>query len=103
MATEISVVEYILDQIGGVVSARHKKMFGEYMIYCNEKPAFLICDNMLFVKILRETEEILGADSPKAFPYTGAKSYFVVDIDDGETVKRLAETLARVLPLPKKR
>jgi DNA helicase-2/ATP-dependent DNA helicase PcrA len=35
-----------------VGAVRYKKMFGEYMVYVNEKPILLVCDNTVFVKIL---------------------------------------------------
>jgi TfoX/Sxy family transcriptional regulator of competence genes len=104
MATSLSTVEYLAEQASGAGAIRYKKMFGEYMLYCDEKPVFLICDDTLFVKVLKETEEILGADSEKAPPYDGAKPHFVVsDIDDRELIVRLAKALAAVLPYPKKK
>jgi TfoX/Sxy family transcriptional regulator of competence genes len=30
----------------------YKKMFGEYLIYLNDKPIVMICNNTAFVKIL---------------------------------------------------
>ena len=38
MATNLEFVEYVCDQIDGVGAVRYKKMFGEYMVYVNEKP-----------------------------------------------------------------
>jgi TfoX/Sxy family transcriptional regulator of competence genes len=51
MATELDFIEYVCDQINDVVVTRHKKMFGEYMVYVNDKPILLVCDNTVYVKI----------------------------------------------------
>ena len=45
------------EQIHGFEHVRYKKMFGEYMVYVNEKPILLICDNTVFVKKLDCIEE----------------------------------------------
>ncbi|MDR1905852.1 MAG: TfoX/Sxy family protein [Clostridiales bacterium] len=104
MASNLSTVEYISEQIESAGVVRYKKMFGEYMIYCDEKPVFLLCDDMLFVKILPQTEALLGVDGEKAPPYSGAKPHFVVpDIDNGELLVSLASVLAKILPLPAKK
>lgn len=38
MATTIYFIEYVCEQISSVGAVRYKKMFGEYMVYVNEKP-----------------------------------------------------------------
>jgi len=58
-------------------------MFGEYMVYVNDKPVLLVCDDTVFVKILPETQTLLP-NADKGFPYDGAKKHFVLDIDNRE-------------------
>ncbi|MCC3506339.1 MAG: TfoX/Sxy family protein [Microcoleus sp. PH2017_19_SFW_U_A] len=50
MSSDLSFVEYILDQINQAGQVSFKKMFGEYAIYCDEKVVALVCDNQLFIK-----------------------------------------------------
>ena len=52
MATRLDFVEYTCGQIEGIGAVRHRKMFGEYMVYVNDKPILLICDNTVYVKDL---------------------------------------------------
>lgn len=53
MATSIDYIEYVCEQIRGVGEIRYKKMFGEYMVYVNDKPVIIVCDNNTFVKKIR--------------------------------------------------
>ena len=75
-------------------------MFGEYMVYVNDKPVFLVCDNSVFVKILPCTEELMP-DAERGFPYDGAKEHYVLDIDNTELSRAAAVALEAVTPLPK--
>lgn len=45
IATTKEYIEFVCKQINGDYSMRYKKMFGEYMVYANDKPIFLVCDN----------------------------------------------------------
>ena len=42
MSTSKEFVEYVCEQIHEVGFLRYKKMFGEYMIYVNDKPILLV-------------------------------------------------------------
>lgn len=102
MATEIGIIEYLCDQLTGLGDIRARKMFGDYLIYCNDKPVLIVCDDTPMVKLLPILEPLLGGH-PTRPPYEGAKPHYVLDPDDRETLReavRLAET---VTPLPKKR
>lgn len=102
MATEPGMIEYLCDQLTGVGDIRARKMFGDYLIYCNDKPVLIICEGTPMVKILPILEPLLGGH-PTRPPYEGAKPHYVLDPDDRETLReavRLAET---VTPVPKKR
>lgn len=103
MATSLDFAQYVAEQIDGDFAVRCKKMFGEYMIYCNEKPILLLCDDTVFVKILPETTEILGVNAPSDFPYPGAKAHYVVDPDDRTLINALVKVLEAITPLPKKK
>ncbi len=73
MATGESFLHYVLDNIPDRWAVRSRKMFGEYMIYLNDKPVLLICDNTVFAKKLPELED-LCAGCPEGLPYEGLRS-----------------------------
>jgi TfoX/Sxy family transcriptional regulator of competence genes len=106
MATDAGFINYVCEQISSAGEIRAKKMFGDYMAYCDDRPVFLVCDNTVFVKMLPETAEILashGKIPETGFPYKGAKEHYAIDIDDAELAVDMARTLARILPVPKPR
>lgn len=102
MATTLDFIEYVCDQIGGAGSIRFKKMFGEFMVYVNDKPIFLVCDNTVFVKCLDPLATIM-VDSERGIPYKGAKEQYILDIDNGELSREVVEILESITPLPKPR
>ena len=94
VATTLDFIEYVCDQIQGVGAIRHRKMFGEYMIYINEKPLLLVCDNTVFIK-QAECLKTEMADTPRGFPYDGAKEHYILDIDDDEYREPLKMAISR--------
>jgi TfoX/Sxy family transcriptional regulator of competence genes len=102
MATTVDFVEYACDQIAGAGDIRHKKMFGEYLVYVDERPALLICDNTVYIKMAPYLDKILSG-TEKRCPYDGAKEHYILDIDDGEKAKAVAALIAKNAPLPKKK
>ncbi len=102
MATSVDYIEFVCEQIDKMWDAKYKKMFGEYMVYVNEKPIFLVCDNTVYVKILPELSSLL-CNNETGLPYTNAKEHYVLDIEDRELLDKVVEILERVTPLPKKR
>ena len=52
MATTKDYIEYVCERLHGAGGLRYRKMFGEYMVYVNDKPVLLVCDNTVFVKIV---------------------------------------------------
>jgi TfoX/Sxy family transcriptional regulator of competence genes len=102
MATSQDYIEYVAAQAAGCGLIRYKKMFGEYMVYVNDKPLLLVCDNSVFVKILPCLDGLM-ADAERGFPYNGAKEHYVLDIDNTEQTRLVIAALAEVTPLPKPR
>ena len=102
MATTLDFAEYVAAQVADCGLIRYKKMFGEYMIYVNEKPVLLVCDNTVFVKTLPCLDALMaGAD--RDFPYDGAKEHYILDIDNAELAREVVTVLESVTPLPKPR
>lgn len=102
MASNPEFVAYICEQLEDLGAVRSRKMFGEYMVYLNDKPIVIICDDRAMVKMLPVLEPLLK-DRPTAPPYEGAKDHYVLDPDDRETLRRAARLAEEVTPLPKKR
>jgi len=100
MSTTADFIEYVCEQIRGVGNVRSRKMFGEYMIYVNEKPILLVCDNIVYVKELECIYEKMK-QAEKGFPYSGAKEHYILDIDDADFAREIIRILEPVTPLPK--
>ncbi len=102
MATSLDYIQFVCEQIHGNYAVRYKKMFGEYMVYVNDKPILLVCDNTVYVKKLKEINELMqNADS--GLPYDGAKEHYILDIEDAELTASVVEILEKITPLPKKK
>lgn len=100
MATTQDFVEYVCEQIHGIGNIRYRKMFGEYMVYVNEKPLLLVCDNTVYVKMIDCVHILLeGADS--GTPYNGAREHYILDIDNRELSQDVVNALELVIPVPK--
>lgn len=102
MATNLEYINYICKQIEGVGSIRYKKMFGEYIIYVNDKPVITVCNCTPYVKQLDEIKSLMK-DADKGYPYEGAKECYILDIDDGKLSKKVIGELERLTPVPKPR
>lgn len=87
MATDLNYIKYVVEQID-LPDISFKKMFGEYMVYYKAVPVLLVCDDCVFVKILKETSELLGEDCEQEFPYDGAKLHYVLDIDNSDLARQ---------------
>lgn len=100
MATTPEFISYVCEQISGVGCVRYRKMFGEYMVYVNDKPILLVCDNTVYVKKLDCIAKRMET-SETAAPYEGAKEHYILDIDDKDFSSEIVRLLEPVTPLPK--
>ena len=102
MASDISFVEFIVDQIEDAGEISYRKMFGEYALYSDGKVVALICDNRLFVKPTEAGRDFIKtvAEAP---PYPGAKLYFLIgeQCEDSKWMSTLIRLTAAELPEPK--
>lgn len=101
MASDLSFVEYVCDQIGAAGKVSFRKMFGEYAVYCEGKVIALVCDNPFFVKPTAAGRALLGRVS-EAPPYEGARPHFLIDeqLEDQSLMSRLVRLTATELPSP---
>ena len=94
------LVQYIVEQASQAGEVRARKMFGDYCLYCNDKPVGLICDDYLYLKPLKQLESVLREDDRQMRPpYEGAKPHYVItDVDDTDYVSSLVKTVVNNLP-----
>ena len=102
MASTKEFAEFVCDQIRGCGAVRYRKMFGEYMVYVNDKPLLLVCDNTVYVKMLPESGALLGGGATGR-PYDGAREHYVLDVEDREKALKVIEALEPVTAVPAKR
>jgi TfoX/Sxy family transcriptional regulator of competence genes len=102
MASDQSFVDYVCEQIAAAGHISHRKMFGEYAVYCDAKVVALVCDNQFFLKPT-EAGRALLPKFKEGFPYPGAKPWIVADewLDDDTFVAKLVRETAAELPLPR--
>jgi TfoX/Sxy family transcriptional regulator of competence genes len=102
VASDLSFVEFVVDQIENAGVITFKKMFGEYAFYCDRKVIALICDNQLFIKPTDRGRDFIG-EVVEAPPYPGAKMYFLIEdkIEDREWLSNLIRITTKELPEPK--
>lgn len=102
MATSKEYLDFVLDQLHDYSGLRYRKMFGEYMVYQNDKPILLLCDDTVFVKKLPELESLMDC-AATGYPYANAKEYYILDIEDPELCESVIEILERLTPVPQKK
>ena len=101
MATDASFIDYVAEVAGLGARLTHRKMFGEYALYVDDKVVAFACDGSLFVKPSAAAR--LAPDLPQGPPYPGAKDYPIADelLDDPAALRRLLLETATLMPSPK--
>ena len=102
MACTTDFIDFVCSQIEGVGVIRAKKMFGDWLIYIDEKPIILACDNICYVKKLPEIADLMS-DAGTGIPYDGAKEHYILDIEHRNETIKIIKTLLPLIPYPKKR
>lgn len=104
MSTQQDTVEFILSKLGTSRFA-YRSMFGEYALYADGKVVGLVCNDLLYVKIL-PASQALESQCEKGEPYPGAKPYYVVGEDQLSSIEDLSDILFAIadsLPAKKKK
>ena len=103
MATQRETVDFILEKLRGPAQFSVRAMFGEYALYADGKVAGLVCDDLLYVKILPASKE-LEVICEKGHPFPGARPHYIVDEGQLSTVQNLSSILVSVAKsAPKKK
>lgn len=105
VASQQSVVDFIVEQASAAGAVTSRKMFGEYALFCAGKLVGLVCDDQLFVKPTKAGRAHIG-EPTEAPPYKGAKPSFLVPgerWDDAAWLSQLVRITAEECPLPVKK
>ena len=102
MSTSKEYILFVLEQLDGINDVTYKKMFGEYIVYVQEKPILIVCDNCVMVKKVPELAELMK-EAPDGFPYDGAKVHYILDIENRELTAQVVDILVKVTKVPKKK
>ncbi len=102
MASELSFVEFVVDQFDEDCAVTYKRMFGEFGLYCRGKFFALICTDQLFIKPTDGGRAYIG-DVVEAPAYPGARPSLLIEdrIEDSEWLSELARITHSELPEPK--
>lgn len=102
----MSTLRSTADHLLSILGADHfsvRAMFGEYALYFDGKVVALICDDLLFVKILPASSE-LESLCEKGEPYPGARLYYLVEESQWKSIENLQEILIDIAAsLPEKK
>ena len=102
MATTQDYIQYVCEHLPECGAVRCRKMFGEYMVYINDKPLLTVCDNTVFVKRLPALSDLMS-DAEVGCPYEGAKEHYILDMDDPALTAQVIAVLEPLIPVPNKR
>jgi DNA transformation protein len=105
MATSAETIEFILSKLRDRKRFTTRAMFGEYALYADGKVAALVCDDLLYIKILPASQELEGV-CEKGHPFPGARLHYLVDEGQLSTIQNLPGILVSVsnaAPVKKKK
>ena len=102
MSSTDQYLEFVLDLLGELDDVAHRKMMGEYVLYCGGKVIGGIYDDRFLLKVTPASERLLP-EAPRTIPYEGAKEMLLVEAKDRDTLHDVVEAMWEELPAPKKR
>lgn len=105
MATQKDTVEFILEKLADDKTFAVRAMFGEYALYAKGKTVALVCDNLLYVKIV-PASAALASVCEQGDPYPGARPHYIVEESQLSSIEELPDILiniAKSLPAQKKK
>ncbi|MBP9757397.1 MAG: TfoX/Sxy family protein [Candidatus Pacebacteria bacterium] len=105
MATQKETIEFILEKLGDDKTFTSRAMFGEYALYAKGKVVALVCDDLLYVKIL-PASAALESECEQGDPYPGARPHYIVEERQLSLLEDLPQILLDIsdsLPAPKKK
>lgn len=98
MSTSKEFKEFILEQLDLLDNITCKSMMGEFLLYYNKVLFGGIYDNRLLVKKVDTNKKY---NMVEEIPYEGAKSMYLVDVDNKELLKEVIIETCKCLPIKK--
>ena len=95
MACSLDFIEFVSSQIATAGTVRYRKMFGEYMVYVDEKPVIIVCDNIPYIKE-HEAIKSMMSSAERGFPFTGAKEHYILDVSKTDFAVKVVKALVEV-------
>jgi len=95
VATQKETIEFILGKLRDRTRFTARQMFGEYALYADGKVVALVCDDLLYVKIL-PASRVLERLCEKGEPYPGAKPHYLVEEGQLSTLENLPAILGDI-------
>ena len=102
MTCSLNFIEFVSSQIATAGTVRYRKMFGDYMVYVDEKPVILVCDDIPYIKE-HEAIKSMMLSAERGFPFKGSKEHYILDVSKTDFAVKVVKTLVEVLPYPKSR
>lgn len=102
MSCSNEFIDFIQDVLSDIGDVRAKKMFGDWMIYVDEKPVVLACDDMAYVKKLPEITDLME-EAECGVPYEGAREHYILEMEQQSHVRDVVQKLVEVIPTLKKK
>lgn len=102
MASNIEFIEFICSQLEDSGCVRYRKMFGDYMVYLNEKPIILVCDDIAYIKKHPGISNMMQ-DAENGTPYEGAKEHYILDVEHKTALQEVVSRLWKYLPYSKEK
>ena len=98
MSTSKEFKEFILGQLDLLDNITCKSMMGEFLLYYNKVLFGGIYDNRLLVKKANTNKKY---NMVEEIPYEGAKSMYLVDVDNKDLLKEIVIETCKGLPIKK--
>ncbi len=105
MPSNQNTVDFIIKQMHYAGDISFRKMFGEYVLYCNGKMIGSVCDDKLFIKPTVAGKAYIGKVVEES-PYPMAKPSFLISkkqIQDAQWLSKLVYITFEELPKPAKK
>ncbi len=99
MASDRSYVGFVCECLHGF-EVRYIKMFGNYCVYVKDKPIFLICDDVVYIKKFPEFAGLMS-NAECGYPFDGAREHYILDVENRELAEEVVPLLYELTPIPK--
>ena len=102
MATSTEFLEWVKEALRSWHPVRVRRMFGEAMVYVDDRPILLVCDNTVYVKRIEPLNDLLK-NASTGIPYPKAKVHWILDLEDRSTLDQVVRVLVENTPIPIKK